>query len=302
MAEEQMDQHLIERAHVLLEALPYIQRFSGRVVVVKYGGAAQTDQALRASFARDVVLLKFIGIHPVIVHGGGPQITKMLDTLGIQSTFVDGHRITDSASMDVVEMMLSGLINKEIVSLIQQAGGRAVGLSGKDGRLALARPHHLTKAREDGSVEEISLGQVGTIERIEPGILGSLIDGGYIPVIAPVSPDAEGRSMNINADTMAGEIASALRADKLILLTDTRGVLHNNEVLTGLTPLRVRELIREDVIKGGMIPKVECCLNAIERGVMRTHIIDGRVPHSLLLEIFTDSGVGTLITADVGAR
>lgn len=301
MAEETLNQHLIERADVLLEALPYIQRFAGRVVVIKYGGAAQTEQALRASFARDVVLLKYIGIHPVIVHGGGPQITKMLDTLGIQSTFVDGHRITDSASMDVVEMMLSGLINKEIVSLMQQAGGRAVGLSGKDGRLALARPHHLTKTREDGSVEEISLGQVGTIERIEPGILGSLIDGGYIPVIAPVSPDADGRSMNINADTMAGEIASALRADKLILLTDTRGVLHNGEVLTGLTPLRVRELIRADVIKGGMIPKVECCLNAIERGVMRTHIIDGRVPHALLLEIFTDSGVGTLITADADA-
>lgn len=301
MADETLNEHLIERAGVLLEALPYIQRFAGRVVVIKYGGAAQTEQALRASFARDVVLLKYIGIHPVIVHGGGPQITKMLDTLGIKSTFVDGHRITDSASMDVVEMMLSGLINKEIVSLIQQAGGRAVGLSGKDGRLALARPHHLTKTREDGTVEEISLGQVGTIERIEPGILGSLIDGGYIPVIAPVSPDADGRSMNINADTMAGEIASALRADKLILLTDTRGVLHDGEVLTGLTPLRVRELIRADVIRGGMIPKVECCLNAIERGVMRTHIIDGRVPHALLLEIFTDTGVGTLITADADA-
>lgn len=293
------EDQLVERARVLLEALPYIQRFSGRVIVVKYGGAAQSDASLRASFARDVVLLKFIGIHPVIVHGGGPQITKMLEVLGIKSTFVDGHRVTDSASMDVVEMMLSGLINKEIVSLIHQAGGRAVGISGKDGGLAVARPHHLKKLLEDGSTEEISLGQVGTIERIEPGILQSLIEGGYIPVIAPVSPDAEGRSMNINADTMAGEIASALKADKLILLTDTKGVLHGDEVLTGLTPARVRKLIGEGIIKGGMIPKVECCLNAIERGVTRTHIIDGRVAHSLLLEIFTDHGVGTLITGGI---
>lgn len=295
MAEDQ----LVERAHLLLEALPYIQRFAGKIIVVKYGGAAQTDASLRAGFARDVVLLKFVGIHPVIVHGGGPQITRMLDVLGIKSTFVDGHRVTDSASMDVVEMMLSGLINKEIVSLIQQAGGRAVGISGKDGCLALARPHHLTKTLEDGRTEEVSLGQVGTIERIEPDILHSLIDGGYIPVIAPVSPDADGRSMNINADTMAGEIASALKADKLILLTDTKGVLHGDQVLTGLTPGRVRRLIGEGVIKGGMIPKVECCLNAIDRGVARTHIIDGRVPHALLLEIFTDEGVGTLITGGI---
>lgn len=294
-----MIEDLSKRAEVLLEALPYIQRFYGRILVIKYGGAAQTDQTLRADFARDVVLLKFVGIHPVIVHGGGPQITKMLDTLKIPTQFIDGHRVTDSASMDVVEMMLSGLINKEIVSLIQQAGGRAVGISGKDGGLALARPHHLSRMKEDGSIEHISLGQVGTIERIEPGILHSMIEGGYIPVIAPVSPDADGRSMNINADTMAGKIAAALKADKLILLTDTKGVMRENEVLTGLTPVRVRELIREGVISGGMIPKVECCLNAIESGVARTHIIDGRVPHALLLEIFTDRGVGTLIAGQI---
>ncbi len=290
-----MTEDLSKRAEVLLEALPYIQRFAGKILVVKYGGSAQTDPSLRADFARDVVLLKFVGIHPVIVHGGGPQITKMLDTLQIPTQFIDGHRVTDSASMDVVEMMLSGLINKEIVSLIHQAGGRAIGISGKDGGLALARPYQLSRPRDDGSVEHISLGQVGTIDRIEPGILHSMIDGGYIPVIAPVSPDADGRSMNINADTMAGEIASALKAEKLILLTDTKGVMHNDEVITGLTPVRVRELIREGVIAGGMIPKVECCLNAIDNGVSRTHIIDGRVPHALLLEIFTDGGVGTLI-------
>jgi acetylglutamate kinase len=294
-----MVEDLLKRAEVLLEALPYIQRFAGRIIVVKYGGAAQTDASLRAGFARDVVLLKFVGMHPVIVHGGGPQITKMLDTLNIPTQFIDGHRVTDSASMDVVEMMLSGLINKEIVSLIQQAGGRAVGISGKDGGLAIAKPHHLSRQKEDGSIEQISLGQVGTIDRIEPGIVSTLIEGGYIPVIAPVSPDAEGHSMNINADTMAGEIAAALKADKLILLTDTKGVLHGGEVLTGLTPVRVRELMREGVISGGMIPKVECCLKAIECGVSRTHIIDGRVPHALLLEIFTDSGVGTLIAGNL---
>jgi acetylglutamate kinase len=294
-----MVEDLLKRAEVLLEALPYIQRFAGRIIVVKYGGAAQTDASLRAGFARDVVLLKFVGMHPVIVHGGGPQITKMLDTLNIPTQFIDGHRVTDSASMDVVEMMLSGLINKEIVSLIQQAGGRAVGISGKDGGLAIAKPHHLSRRKEDGSIEQISLGQVGTIDRIEPGIVSTLIEGGYIPVIAPVSPDAEGHSMNINADTMAGEIAAALKADKLILLTDTKGVLHGGEVLTGLTPVRVRELMREGVISGGMIPKVECCLKAIECGVSRTHIIDGRVPHALLLEIFTDSGVGTLIAGNL---
>ncbi|MBW7856969.1 MAG: acetylglutamate kinase [Leptonema sp. (in: Bacteria)] len=287
------------RAEILLEALPYIQRFSGKTIVIKYGGAAQSDNQLRVNFARDIVLLKFVGIHPVVVHGGGPQITKMLDTLQIPTQFIDGHRVTDSASMDIVEMMLSGLINKEIVSMIVQAGGLAVGISGKDAGLALAKPHHLIRSNQDGTTEEVSLGQVGTIERIDPTLIQSMIQQGYIPVIAPVSADAAGRSMNINADTMAGEIASALKADKLILLTDTAGVLQDNQVLTGLTPNRVRELIRSNVISGGMIPKVECCLSAISHGVSRTHIIDGRIPHSLLLEVFTDSGVGTLITSEL---
>lgn len=292
-----MAEDFSKRAEILLEALPYIQKFAGKTIVIKYGGAAQTDNLLRTNFARDIVLLKFVGIHPVVVHGGGPQITKMLDTLQIPTQFIDGHRVTDSASMEIVEMMLSGLINKEIVSMIVQAGGLAVGISGKDAGLALARPHHLKRSKPDGTTEEISLGQVGTIEKINPALIQSMIGQGYIPVIAPVSADNDGRSMNINADTMAGEIAAALKADKLILLTDTQGVLQNNQVLTGLTPLKVNELIQSGVISGGMIPKVECCLSAIHQGVARTHIIDGRVPHSLLLEVFTDSGVGTLITS-----
>lgn len=292
-----MAEDFSKRAEILLEALPYIQKFAGKTIVIKYGGAAQTDNLLRTNFARDIVLLKFVGIHPVVVHGGGPQITKMLDTLQIPTQFIDGHRVTDSASMDIVEMMLSGLINKEIVSMIVQAGGLAVGISGKDAGLALARPHHLTRSKPDGTTEKVSLGQVGTIEKINPALIQSMIGQGYIPVIAPVSADNDGRSMNINADTMAGEIAAALKADKLILLTDTQGVLQNNQVLTGLTPMKVSELIQSGVISGGMIPKVECCLSAISQGVARAHIIDGRVPHSLLLEVFTDSGVGTLITS-----
>ena len=289
---------LLHRAEILLEALPYIQRFAGKTLVIKYGGAAQTDESLREGFARDVVLLKFVGIHPVIVHGGGPQITRMLDSLKIPTQFVDGQRVTDDASMQVVEMVLCGLINKEIVSLIQQAGGRAVGISGKDGNLALAKPHFIRRTNDDGSIEEVVLGRTGVIESVEPNLVTSLIQDGYIPVVAPVSPDSSGQSMNINADTMAGELASALKADKLILLTDIKGVLQNDQVLTGLNPTKIKNLIENKTISGGMIPKVECCMKAIANGVNRSHIIDGRVRHALLLEIFTDQGVGTLISND----
>ncbi|GIX42723.1 MAG: acetylglutamate kinase [Leptospiraceae bacterium] len=286
------------RAEILLEALPYIQKFHQKIIVIKYGGAAMKEPQLRESFAQDVVLLKYIGIHPVIVHGGGPRINQLLEKLNITTRFIDGHRVTDEETMEVVEMVLSGYVNKEIVSLIQKHGGKAIGISGKDANLALARPFFLKKEDESGNSKEISLGQVGTIEKINPEILLDLIKNGYIPVIAPVSPDKEGKSLNINADTMAGAIASALQSEKFILLTDTSGVLHNNQVLTRLTPIRIRELIREGVITGGMLPKVQCCLEALDKGVKRTHIIDGRVPHSILIELFSYEGIGTMISQD----
>ncbi|MCB1174448.1 MAG: acetylglutamate kinase [Leptospiraceae bacterium] len=286
------------RATILLEALPYIRRFSGSTIVVKFGGAAMKDPALSAAFARDIVLLQFVGIKPVVVHGGGPQISKMLEELHIPTQFVDGHRITDAASMDVVEMVLAGKINKSIVALINAEGGKAVGISGKDGHLARAVPH--TLQRTDG--EEISLGQVGTLTRddINPALIRNLDDSGYIPIIAPVAVGPQGESLNINADTMASAVASALQARKLVLLTDTPGVLIDNQTATGLAPAHIQELIAAGTISGGMIPKVECCTRAIANGVKRTHIIDGRIEHALLLEIFTDSGVGTLISGEFG--
>lgn len=288
---------IMNRAHVLLEALPYIKNFSGKTIVIKFGGAAMKDPELRADFARDVVLLQLVGMKPIIVHGGGPMINKLLTDLGIASEFVEGHRVTDDAAMEVVEMVLSGRINKEIASLINREGGNAVGISGKDGNLATAEVHTLRRQKADGSVESISLGRVGKLGRdgINPEIINHLYETGYIPVIAPVAVDREGNSLNVNADTMAGAVAGALRAEKLILLTDTPGVLVDNSTITGLTPPDVKELISEGIITGGMLPKVECCLTALERGVRRTHIIDGRVPHALLLEVFTDQGVGTLI-------
>jgi acetylglutamate kinase len=285
------------RAEILLEALPYIQKFHQKIVVIKYGGAAMKEPLLRDSFAQDVVLLKYIGIHPVIIHGGGPRINQLLGKLNISSKFIDGHRVTDEETMEVVEMVLSGHVNKEIVSLIQKNGGKAIGLSGKDANLAIAKPLILKK-EENGQTKEIFLGQVGTIEKVHPEILFDLIQSGYIPVIAPVSPDKDGKTLNINADNMAGAIAGALKAEKLILLTDTAGVLHNNNVITRLTPLRIRELIREGVIQGGMLPKVQCCLDALDQGVHRTHIIDGRVPHSILIELFSYQGIGTMISLD----
>ncbi|MCS6984028.1 MAG: acetylglutamate kinase [Leptospiraceae bacterium] len=285
------------RAEVLLQALPYIRRFSGKAVVIKYGGAAMDKADLRDQFAQDVTLLQYVGIHPVIVHGGGPMINSLLEKLGVKSEFIAGHRVTDEASMEVVEMVLAGQVNKSLVSLINFAGGRAVGLSGRDGRLARGQPHFLQRTTEAGTVETISLGRVGTVsaEDVDVSILESLRRDGFIPVIAPIAYDDSGKALNINADTMAGAIASALKAEKLILLTDTPGVLHEGRTLTNLTPAKVRELIVEGIISGGMLPKVECCLTALNYGVKRTHIIDGRIPHALLLEIFTDRGVGTLL-------
>lgn len=288
------------RAEILLEALPYIRRFSGKTIVIKFGGAAMANRELSQDFARDVVLLQYVGIKPVIVHGGGPQINKLLEDLKIPTQFVDGHRVTDEASMDVVEMVLCGKINKEIVALINNEGGRAAGISGKDGNLAVAEPHELQRTNDSGRQETVSLGRVGRIskDRISPHIITTLEGNGYVPIIAPVAADEDGHSMNVNADTMAGAVASALKAEKLILLTDTPGVLVDGEPVTGLGPEDVDELKRTGKITGGMLPKVDCCLQALMYGVKRTHIVDGRVPHALLLEIFTDRGVGTLISND----
>ncbi|MDH5655553.1 MAG: acetylglutamate kinase [Spirochaetia bacterium] len=287
-----------QRVKVLLEALPYIRNFFGKTVVIKFGGAAMKDHELSQDFAKDVVLLQYVGIRPVIVHGGGPQINQLLDDLKIQSHFVDGHRVTDDAAMEVVEMVLAGRVNKEIVNLINHEGGKAVGLTGKDGILAKGSLYKIKKEKPDGSYEEISLGRVGQIDSdgINPTILNALYEKGYIPVIAPVATDNEGKSLNINADTMAGAVAASLNAEKLILLTDTPGVKIQDQTVTGLNPEEVKKYIASKEISGGMLPKVNCCLNALSEGTHSAHIIDGRVPHALLLEIFTDAGVGTLIT------
>ncbi len=289
------------RAEILLEALPYIRRFYGKTVVVKYGGAAMNQADLSRDFARDIVLLKYVGINPVIVHGGGPQINRTLDDLGIKSDFVDGRRVTDDSTMEVVEMVLAGKINKSIVSLINQEGGRAVGISGKDGALARANRHEHVRKNPDGTEESVSLGRVGTVtgESINPSLIKTLEKESFIPVIAPVAVDEDGQGLNINADTMAGAVAGALKAEKLMLLTDTPGLLKDDKTITRLTPAEVRGHIEDGVITGGMLPKTECCLNALSEGVGRTHIIDGRVPHAVLLEIFTTRGVGTLISEDV---
>ena len=284
----------------LLEALPYIRKYSGKTIVIKYGGAAMDKADLRDSFARDITLLQYVGMKPVIVHGGGPQINQLLKDLNIQSEFIDGHRVTDKSAMDVVEMVLAGNVNKSIVALINKEGGKAVGISGKDGNLAEASLHTINRKNTEGQTEQVSLGRVGSVNfsDIRPHVIRSLEDAGYVPVIAPVAVDKNGDSLNINADTMAGAIASALKAEKLILLTDTPGVMKDGATLTGLRPDDVRRLIDDGTIKGGMIPKVTCCLEALDAGVRRTHIIDGRVKHATLLEILTDTGVGTLITSE----
>ncbi len=275
-----------EIAHVLTEALPYIRRFKRKTVVVKYGGNAMVDPALQSGFARDIVLMKLVGIDPVVVHGGGPQIGKLLDKLGKKSEFVGGMRVTDAETMDVVEMVLGGSVNKQIVSLINQHGGRAVGLSGKDGGLI--------RARKIDGVDD--LGRVGVVDAIDPDVVQNLDKGGFIPVIAPVGFGEDGSTYNINADLVAGTLAGVLQAEKLILLTNTPGVLDaSGQLLTGLSPEDVESLIADGTIYGGMLPKIRCALDAVASGVRAAHIIDGRVEHACLLELFTDAGVGTLI-------
>lgn len=282
---------------LLTEALPYIQRYSGKTIVIKYGGNAMTDPELERGFAKDVVLLKQVGLNPVIVHGGGPQIGKVLEQIGKESHFIDGMRVTDTETMDVVQMVLGGLVNKGIVSLISQAGGKAVGLTGKDGNLIRAKKMHLEKkAAADQPSEIIDLGHVGEIESINISIIKVLENESFIPVIAPVGLGKDGETYNINADIVAGKIASALEAERLLLLTNTPGVLNKQgELLTGLTTEDITALVDDGTIQGGMLPKVACALDAATEGTASACIIDGRVKHAVLLELLTDSGIGTLI-------
>lgn len=286
-------------AQVLTEALPYIQRFSGKTLVIKYGGNAMVDEALKNSFARDVVLMKAVGINPVIVHGGGPQIGDLLERVGKQSEFINGMRVTDRETMDIVEMVLGGQVNKSIVNLINNHGGRAVGLTGKDGSLIYAEKLHVSRNSDDPAVkasELIDLGHVGKVASIDTSVIDMLIHSDFIPVIAPVGVGKDGESYNINADLVAGKIAEVLQAEKLILLTNTAGLLDaEGKLLTGLNAKQVNDLIDEGVIYGGMLPKIGCALDAVQAGVTTAHIIDGRVQHAVLLEMFTDEGVGTLI-------
>jgi acetylglutamate kinase len=284
-------------ADVLIEALPYIQRFKGKTIVVKFGGNAMVDEELKHSFARDIVLMKLVGLNPIIVHGGGPQIGQLLARLGKTTGFVDGMRITDSETMDVVEMVLGGLVNKEIVSLINRHGGKAVGLTGKDGDFIHARKIQLKKpALEDDASEIIDLGHVGEVSSIDPAVVDMLGRSDFIPVIAPIGVGVDGYSYNINADLVAGKIAEVLKAEKLILLTNTAGILDKQgELLTGLSIGDIDKLIADGTISEGMIPKTRCATDALKGGVNSVHIIDGRVEHAVLLELFTDQGVGTLL-------
>jgi len=283
-----------DKARTLAEALPYIRRFHGKTIVVKLGGNAMVDEALQAGFARDVVLLKLVGMNPVVVHGGGPQIEKLLTQLGIKSEFVQGMRVTDAATMDVVEMVLGGAVNKDIVTLINQAGGRAVGLTGQDGGFIRARK--MMMPAKDRPDELLDIGQVGEIEVIDPRVIAILEDGGFIPVVAPIGIGQDGHSYNINADLVAGKLAEVLRAEKLILLTNAPGVLdEKGALLTGVTPREIDAMVATGALSGGMLPKMSAALDAARSGVKSVHIIDGRVPHALLLEVLTDQGVGTLI-------
>ena len=288
---------LIRRAETLIEALPYIQAFSGKTVVVKYGGHAMQDPALEDDFARDIVLLATVGIHPIVIHGGGPQIGQVLTQLGIETRFHEGLRVTDERTMDVVEMVLMGLVNGNIVRRINRFGGNAVGLAGKDGNLIRARKMHLRLA--DNQSDEVDLGQVGEVEEIKPGILTTLISQGFIPVVAPVGQGENGKALNLNADHVAGRIAEALGAEKLILLTDVDGVMDSEkQLLSSLSVAEAEELINEGTIQGGMIPKVRCVIDAVKNGVEKTHIINGTLPHAVLLEVFTKGGVGTEVVKE----
>jgi acetylglutamate kinase len=287
----------VAKARVLSEALPYMRRFAGRTIVIKYGGHAMGDEAVAAEFARDVVLLKQVGVNPIVVHGGGPQIGQMLERLNIKSDFVDGLRVTDAKTVEVVEMVLSGSINKAIVAAINKVGGCAVGLSGKDGGLVVARKLTRTKRDPDSNIERVlDLGFVGQPDQINPKILDTLAKSDIIPVVAPVGVGPEGETYNINADTVAGAIAGATRASRMLMMTDVPGVLDKQKaLLSRLTVSQVKALIADGTISGGMIPKVETCLYAVDRGVEAAVILDGRVPHAVLLELFTERGVGTMI-------
>ena len=287
-------------AEVLTTALPYIQRFVDKLIVVKYGGNAMTDPELESSFARDIVLLKTVGIHPVVVHGGGPQVDNLLKELGRQSNRIDGMRVTDKSTMDIVEMVLGGSVNKSIVSLINKHGGRAIGMTGKDANLILAKKLMMEKIGADGIAVPIDLGFVGDVVSVNKDVINMLIASDFIPVIAPLGVDSEGNTYNINADLVAGKVAEFLQAEKLMLLTNIKGVLgRDGEVVTGLTPKKVDSLIEDGTISGGMIPKIQCALNAVRSGVKSAVIVDGRVPHATLLEIFTNEGVGTLISREI---
>ncbi|MFO7981962.1 MAG: acetylglutamate kinase [Desulfuromonadales bacterium] len=288
---------LIEKANVLMEALPYIRRFADKTIVIKYGGNAMVDEKLKEGFARDVILMKFIGLNPVVVHGGGPQIGKVLAEMGRETEFVQGMRVTDKDTMDIVEMVLGGKVNKEIVGNINRHGGKAVGLSGKDGSLIQARKLEMQQVNPESLTPEIiDIGHVGEVEQVNPAIVDALEKSNFIPVIAPIGVGLEGETYNINADLVAGRIAGALRAEKLILLTDVEGVKDpTGRLISTIDRQKVPDLINDGTITGGMIPKVNCCVDAVAEGVHKTHIIDGRVEHAILLEIFTDTGIGTAI-------
>ena len=286
-----------ETARILVEALPYIQRFHGSTIVIKYGGNAMTHDDLKRAFARDVILMKVVGMNPIVVHGGGPQIEELLGRLNIDTRFVGGMRVTNKETMDVVQMVLGGLVNKEIVSLINDNGGMAVGVTGKDGNLIRARRMELTETNEGSLVSEIiDIGQVGEVESINHAVLESLMERDFIPVVAPIGVGQNGESLNINADLVASGIAQHIGAEKLVLITNTPGILDvNNDTIASLSRKKAAVLISQGVIEGGMLPKARCALDAVEGGVQSAHIIDGRVPHALLLEVLTDSGIGTLI-------
>lgn len=290
-------EELIAKANVLMEALPWIRRFYGASIVIKYGGHAMVDERLKEGFARDIILMKYIGLNPVVIHGGGPQIGKVLEAMNIESRFVQGMRVTDSATMDVVEMVLGGKVNKEIVSNINRYGGKAVGITGKDGGLIRARKLEMTAVNPDSLTPEIlDIGMVGEVEEVNPAIIKALENNHFIPVIAPIGGGLKGETYNINADLVAGKIAGALKAEKLILLTDVEGVKDKDgHLISTIDTQRVPDLINNGTISGGMIPKVNCCVEAAEEGVAKTHIIDGRMEHACLLEIFTDKGVGTAV-------
>ena len=293
-------QELINKANILMEALPWIRRFYGASIVIKYGGHAMVDARLKESFARDVILMKYIGLNPVVVHGGGPQIGRVLDAMQIKSRFVQGMRVTDSATMDVVEMVLGGKVNKEIVANINYYGGRAVGITGKDGGLIRARKMALKNTESESLTPEIiDIGMVGEVEAVDPTIIRGLEENHFIPVVAPIGSGLEGETYNINADLVAGRIAGALKAEKLILLTDIEGVKDlQGRLISTIDVRRVPDLINNGTISGGMIPKVNCCVDAVAEGVAKTHIIDGRMEHACLLEMFTDRGIGTEVARE----